>query len=157
MSLRLYKKEKLCSVTAINILFDRHAANFTHAAFPIRAFWRVNTTRSDGAPLQFLISVPKKRLRHAVDRVTMRRRIREAFRLHHQDYQLPKGVKIDVAFVYVDSKLHSYRRVESSVRKLLQAITANTPAEKDSTNCCHTNTPAEKISATSSNAEANDQ
>lgn len=124
MKLRLYKSEKLCSVTAINTLFDRHAANFTHAAFPIRVFWKVNGERKTGAPLQFLISVPKKRLRHAVDRVTMRRRIREAFRLHHQDYRLPEGVKIDVAFVYVDSKLHSYQRVEGSMRRILNSISS---------------------------------
>lgn len=122
MTLRLYKSEKLCSVTAINTLFDRHAANFTCAAFPIRVFWKVNGERNTGAPLQFLISVPKKRLRHAVDRVKMRRRIREAFRLQHRDYPLPEGVKIDVAFVYVDSKLHSYQRVEGSVCKLLSEI-----------------------------------
>ena len=129
MTLRLYKSEKLCSVTAINTLFDRHAANFTHAAFPIRVFWKLNTTRKDGAPMQFLISVPKKRLRHAVDRVTMRRRIREAFRLHHRDYPLPDGVKIDVAFVYVDSRLHSYQRVESSVCRLLSEISRMSNAE----------------------------
>lgn len=122
MKLRLYKSEKLCSVTSINTLFDRHAANFTHPAFPIRVFWRVNPERTTGAPLQFLISVPKKRLRHAVDRVTMRRRIREAFRLHHQEFSMPEGVRIDVAFVYVDSKLHSYRRVEQSMLRLLGHI-----------------------------------
>ncbi len=32
-------------------------------------------------PLQVMITVPKKKRRHAVDRVLMRRRIREAFRL----------------------------------------------------------------------------
>ncbi len=32
-------------------------------------------------PIQFMITVPKKKRRHAVDRVLMRRRIREAFRL----------------------------------------------------------------------------
>lgn len=124
MKLRLYKSEKLCSVTAINTLFDRHAANFTQAAFPIRVFWRVNPQRTCGAPLQFLISVPKKRLRHAVDRVTMRRRIREAYRLIHQDYLLPEGMRIDVAFVYVDSKLHSYQRVEGSMQRILKSITS---------------------------------
>ncbi|MDE6691930.1 MAG: ribonuclease P protein component [Muribaculaceae bacterium] len=125
MNLRLYKSEKLCSVTAINTLFDRHAANFTLAAFPIRVFWRIADKRDTGAPMQFLISVPKKRLRHAVDRVTMRRRIREAYRLHHQDYPLPEGVKVDVAFVYVDSDLHSYQRVERSVCRLLAGIREN--------------------------------
>ncbi len=137
MRLRLYKSEKLCSVTAINTLFDRHAANFTHAAFPIRVFWKVNSERTTGAPLQFLISVPKKRLRHAVDRVTMRRRIREAFRLHHHAYPLPEGVRIDVAFVYVDSKLHSYQRVEGSMLRLLKSISsalAEQPDDADATN-----------------------
>ena len=32
-------------------------------------------------PVQMMITVPKKKRRHAVDRVLMRRRIREAFRL----------------------------------------------------------------------------
>ncbi|MDE6742005.1 MAG: ribonuclease P protein component, partial [Muribaculaceae bacterium] len=32
-------------------------------------------------PVQFMITVPKKKRRHAVDRVLMRRRIREALRL----------------------------------------------------------------------------
>lgn len=32
-------------------------------------------------PLQVMVTVPKKKRRHAVDRVLMRRRIREAFRL----------------------------------------------------------------------------
>ncbi len=121
MRLRLYKSEKLCSVTAINTLFDRHAANFTHAAFPIRVFWKVNSERTTGAPLQFLISVPKKRLKHAVDRVTMRRRCREAYRLNR--HLLPaSGAAADIAFVYVGAGLTDYCHTERAMKKILTRI-----------------------------------
>ncbi len=80
MSLRLYKREKLCSVTAIENLFARKEGNGSAMAYPLRAVWRVS--ERNGASIQFLISIPKKRLRHAVDRVTMRRRVREAYRLN---------------------------------------------------------------------------
>ncbi len=111
--LRLYKIEKLCSETAISRLFARNDSEVRSAlAYPLRLAWRVDRQRRVTVP-RFLVSVPKKRLRHAVDRVTMRRRIREAFRLHHQEFSMPEGVRIDVAFVYVDSKLHSYRNSSS--------------------------------------------
>lgn len=121
-SLRLYKKEKLCSATAIGKLFSRDAANFTVSAYPMRVFWHLNPDRNSDAPVQFLISVPKKRLRHAVDRVKMRRRIREAFRLLHQDYPMPDGMKVDVAFVYVSSDLHPFASISKSMHKMLAAI-----------------------------------
>ncbi len=44
-------------------------------------------------PVQFMITVPKKKRRHAVDRVLMRRRIREAFRL--QWHTLRKTIQDD--------------------------------------------------------------
>lgn len=125
-SLRLYKKEKLCSTVAIDQLFGRgglHSSLPKSAlAFPIRAIWRSNPRRRSDAPIQFLVSVPKKRLRHAVDRTTMRRRIREAFRLLRHSHPLPEATRIDVVFLYVDSALAPYATVESSVNRLLDKI-----------------------------------
>lgn len=73
-----------------------------------------------------MISVPKKRLRHAVDRVTMRRRIREAYRLHRDLHPLPPDARIDLAFVYVDSRLQPYAKIASAMEKLLMQIQATT-------------------------------
>lgn len=121
--LRLYKKEKLCSATAIEQLFDRGAKD-THGAlaYPLRAVWRVNPHRHSDSPMAFLISVPKKRLRHAVDRVTMRRRIREAYRLSHRQYTLPEGSRIDLAFIYVSDTLTPYKAIYAAVNRLLAKI-----------------------------------
>ncbi len=69
-----------------------------------------------------MISVPKKRLRHAVDRVTMRRRIREAYRLARPLFPMPPGTRIDLAFTYVADKLRDYASIEHAMHKLLAKI-----------------------------------
>ena len=120
--LRLYKKEKLCSDVAISALFAQGADVNAMLAYPVKALWRPNQGRKSDAPIQFLISVPKRRLRHAVDRVKMRRRIREAFRLHHQQFE-PAG-RTDLVLVYVANALLPYSKVEASVIKILAAIQA---------------------------------
>lgn len=119
---RLYKKEKLCSVLAIDALFGRNADSHGALCFPLRAVWRPNPGRRSDSPVQFMISVPKKRLRHAVDRVTMRRRIREAYRLLRDSHPLPPGRRVDVAFIYVDSGLQPYSKVASAMERVLSKI-----------------------------------
>ncbi len=121
-SLRLYKKDKLCSAVAIARLFGHDASALSALAYPLRAVWADRGTREGDAPVQFLISVPKKKLRHAVDRVKMRRRIREAFRLHRHEYELPVGERVDIAFVYVAADLVDYARTERAVCRLLEAV-----------------------------------
>lgn len=122
--LRLYKKEKLCSATAIDALFSPATEGVGRAmGYPVRAVWRSNPSRRADCP-QFLVMVPKKRLRHAVDRVRMRRLIREAYRLNR--HLLPMDSRIDIAFVYVSSELHTYADVAKGMTRLLRAINAST-------------------------------
>lgn len=97
-------------------------SEFSRIAYPLRIVARQNNRRSSDARIAFLISVPKKRLRHAVDRVTMRRRTREAYRLNHRNYALPEGLRLDVAFVYVADSLSDYGKVEKAMCRLLEAL-----------------------------------
>ena len=120
--LRLYKKEKLCSTVAIEQLFSRSCGASSTLDYPLRAVWRDNRRRRSDAPVAFLISVPKKRLRHAVDRVQMRRRIREAYRLARPSWPMPEGVRVDLAFVYVADRLMPYAAIERAMGKILAKI-----------------------------------
>lgn len=118
--LRLYKIEKLCSETAIGRLFARSDSRVRGSlSYPLRLAWRVDDQREVKVP-RFLVSVPKKRIRHAVDRVTMRRRIREAYRLNRDI--LPRELPVDLAFIYVADTLLPYAKVEASVRRLLRDV-----------------------------------
>ncbi len=110
-NLKLHKSEKLCSSTAIDALFARKGKGAL--AFPVRMVVDKGE-RSHGAQVQFLIS----------DRVTMRRRIRESFRLNrHLLPELPEGMTVNVAFIYVASQLVPYHKVEKAICRLLPQIT----------------------------------
>ncbi|MDE6288762.1 MAG: ribonuclease P protein component [Muribaculaceae bacterium] len=123
--LRLYKKEKLCSAVAIDSLFSRGSGAFSALSYPVRAVWRKDDKRRSDAPIAFVISVPKKRLRHAVDRVTMRRRIREAYRLCRPSHPLPADTRLDVAFIYVADRLTPYSDVNRAVNRIMERIAAS--------------------------------
>ena len=126
MSLRLYKKEKLCSVTAINSLFDIRQRGVTPQqgaliAYPLRMVWNANQNRTKPSGIQFLISIPKKKIRHAVKRVAMRRRVREAYRLNRHLVTLPQSIPaLDIAFIYVSDQTSNSARIHASMVKLLQ-------------------------------------
>ena len=134
--LRLYKNEKLCSRTAVNTLFRK--GNGT-VAYPLRAVYRMH--ESGEAPAQFLITIPKKRIRHAVNRVLLRRRVREAFRLHRRQLLHPAlanaNTSMDIAFVYVADEILSYQVIEEKMKVLLtrmaKATTHNHNSEPAST------------------------
>ena len=122
----LNKYDKLCSTSAIDRLFSHVKAdadtNRSVMAYPLRAVWRTNVDRTQGSAVQFLISVPKKRLRHAVDRVTMRRRVREAYRLNRHQLTDALTDHIDLAFIYVADDLKDYAMIERAVNKILRKI-----------------------------------
>ena len=121
MDYKLKKDEKLCSRTAVNLLFGEGKSLM---AFPLRAAYRL---RPRGEyPVQFLISIPKKRIRRAVGRVTLRRRVREAYRLNRRELlQTPLGQAgwgVDIAFVYLDSNLAPYSVINERMQSLLSRI-----------------------------------
>lgn len=120
-TLRLPKSERLCSTAAIDALF---ASGKGALAYPLRLV-SAPAASKDGAPTgnRFVIVVPKKRLRHAVDRVLMRRRIREAYRLNRL---APDGAAapLDLAFIYVANTPLDYQRVEAAMKRLLASLSS---------------------------------
>jgi ribonuclease P protein component len=115
----LDKSEKLCHRSAVDALF---AGGVSSVAYPLRMVCRVSD-RNYGSDVQFLITIPKKRIRKAVGRVLMRRRIREAYRLNRSFIGNLGGKKVDIAFLYISNELSDYSRVERKMQKLLSSLT----------------------------------
>lgn len=120
----LGKSHKLCSQTAIDRLFSQANGCRSALAYPLRAVWSAEGVRRRDAdePLKFMISVPKKKVRKAVDRVLMRRRIREAYRLRRPDAAHEPLAATDIVFVYVAQGTESYARVDGAMKRLLKKI-----------------------------------
>lgn len=71
-----------------------------------------------------MISVPKRRFKHAVDRNRVKRQVREAYRKNkHLLYdKLPTGRRITLGFLWLDAKHHPSAEVEDKVQNLLRRI-----------------------------------
>ena len=121
MDYTLRKNEKLRSRTAVNLLFDQGKSLM---AFPLRAAYRLRGPGEDN--VQMLISIPKKRIRRAVNRVTLRRRVRESYRLARRELLIPVleqyGAGVDIAFVYLDNSPAPYSVIEEKMASLLTRI-----------------------------------
>lgn len=118
---RLYKYEKLCSRTAINNIFQ---GGKSAICYPLRAAFSI--TEKEETPAQFLITIPKKKVRKAVNRVLLRRRIREAYRLNRGvllPYLEEKGISIKIAFVYLSDEISDYATIDERMKSLLKKIT----------------------------------
>lgn len=122
----------MCSRTSINMLF---AGGRSVVAYPLRAVVAVKRCDSEtvgsevqsGIVAKFMITVPKKKIRTAVGRVLVRRRIREAYRLNRsilaQALQ-PAGSVAEIAFLYMDTSIADYATIEASMKKLLGKISS---------------------------------
>lgn len=122
----LSKAERLCSKKLIERLFA--GGNRSFPAFPLRVVYMPLTEEDNqSADVSILVSVPKKRFKHAVKRNRVKRQIREAYRLNKyilidalKAQEVP--MKMAIAFIWLDNKLHSSDEVELKMKKLLHHI-----------------------------------
>lgn len=128
MNNQLKKTERLNSKAVIEKLFA--GGNGSNAVFPLRVvFMPIKNDDAPesmkDAPASILVSVPKKRFHHAVDRNRMKRLVREAYRTN-KDIIWPvlegKEYKLAIAFICITDKMPSFMQVNKSVKKALIRI-----------------------------------
>lgn len=92
----------------------------------LRASFRVKIPDLMG-PVQMMITVPKKKRRHAVDRVLMRRRIRESFRLQwttlREHVQQDPSIRVlSLAIVYMQTENSDMETISCAMSSALSKI-----------------------------------
>ncbi len=76
------KEERLCNKKLIDQLYHNGSS---FLCYPFKVSWLI-TTAPQLSPAQVLFSVSKKRYKKAVDRNLIKRRMREAYRLHKEQH-----------------------------------------------------------------------
>lgn len=119
MDFTFKKSERLCSKKAIDALFA-HGKSKTH--FPIKLIYRASMFESP-FPVRAMFVVPKKKHKRANKRNILKRRMKEAYRLHkHTLYEALKGHQIDIMFVFLSNDEYSYQEVEKTLCHLLTSL-----------------------------------
>jgi len=126
------KRERMVSRKLIDTLFGACPAkqglesrgSQSMAVYPLRAVYMRKVRARDDAPVQVLVSVPKKHFKHAVDRNRIKRQVREAFRQHKQLlYEaLAEQEQLLLAFIWLSDEHYSSQYVESRVVSLMQRV-----------------------------------
>lgn len=114
--------------------------------FPLKMYWNPLTAeqlqknfRSNVpdliGPVQILVSVPKKKRRKAVDRVLMRRRIREAFRINRGPLldslqNVPQIRTLSLGIVYMKEANVRYIEIEEKMKRLLAKLAEKLKTEE---------------------------
>lgn len=117
----LNKTERLKKRDDIQQLFAEGQTIFTH---PFKLYYVLK--EGEGLPpLQFGVSVPKKKFKRAVDRNLLKRRIREAYRLNQHPLKeclQKEGKSLLLMPVYIADEIQDYKQIEGKIIVLLQRL-----------------------------------
>lgn len=120
----LTKPERLYLRDDIRCLFEKSSGSFI--AYPLRVVYRIAPKSEGKEPaLSVLISVAKKRFKHAVNRNRVKRLIREAYRVQKSPLYNEveaKGLTIHFALLMLDKELPSFSQVTAAMQKTLRRL-----------------------------------
>lgn len=115
------KKEHLKSKREIDELFS--VGKFISES-PIRIIYKKSSQPTNNQ-LTVGISIPKRNIKLAVKRNLIKRRIKEAYRLHNTDLKnqlLKKNENITLMFLYSSKQICSYKEIESKIKVILDRL-----------------------------------
>ena len=116
----LRKHDKLKSSLEIEALY--HENQFV-VAYPLKCYYSFSETTENSCLIRAAFAVPKKTFKHAIDRNTLKRRMREAYRLNYrkifEEFITQNDKQLKLFFIYVGKEIFDYENIERSMQKNL--------------------------------------
>ena len=115
----LCKEERLKSSLGIQDLLKN---GHTVSGAPLKIFWAFSDESQQKYPVRMAVLVPRRKFKRAVDRNLMKRRIREAYRLHKTIVNKPlieKDLKISLIILLLSDEFIPFDRLEAAIQELL--------------------------------------
>lgn len=118
MSLTFSKIERLCSKKAIDTLFSEGKSK---TAFPVKLIYKLSAFESP-FPVRAMFVVPKKKHKRANKRNTIKRRMREVYRLNKGKLYTHLQQQYDIMFVFLSNEEHDYQAIEKAMCGLMDFL-----------------------------------
>ena len=115
MKFTLGKDKKLKSRKRIERLF---VSGKRIQKFPLKAVYF--SEPNDVVGFQLAVSVPKKLFKRATDRNLLKRRMREAFRIHQEKLKL--NSKLEIMFIYSTNEIMDFAQIERAMIALIDSL-----------------------------------
>ena len=123
----LGKEERLKSNLAIQELLKNGR---TVSGFPLKIYWNIQEDQQQKFPARVAFAVPKRKIKRAVDRNLVKRRLRESYRQNKNIIYSPlndRGVKIFMIILFLSDELISFETLETRTIELLRKLANNFP------------------------------
>ena len=119
--LRFPKNQRLCNNTDIDILFDEGTSISLNS---FRIVWSYNEKKDD-VLMKSIIIVPKKRIKLAVQRNTIKRYIRQSYRTRKvklEEHLKNQAIQINLAIIYNSHKVLCFKEIDVKINCLLNRL-----------------------------------
>lgn len=118
----LRKEERLSRRKRIDELFSE--GHSLQTAF-FRVYWICEPLGAQRFPVEVAVGVPKKRMKSAVKRNQIKRRVKEAYRLNKKelyDYLQQRKLFMSLFFVYLGNERKSFHEIQHDLVSALHKI-----------------------------------
>lgn len=116
------KSNKLKSIISITRLFETGSSDFS---FPVKLVFNKSELNGPFETYKATVSVPKKIFKKAVDRNTIKRRLRESIRLNQEiiyQYCIQNKCVIHFMLIYVGKEILPGQQMDKAVRSLFEKM-----------------------------------
>ncbi|MDR3261453.1 MAG: ribonuclease P protein component [Tannerella sp.] len=116
------KSERLSWKRHVDRLFAEGAS---FISYPLRIVYLPVKKEFAVAAVSVLVSVPKRKIKHAVDRNFIKRRMRESYRLRKQDLLrlfTEKDEALLIAFLYLKEEKSSFDVIDRAMEKAFHSL-----------------------------------
>lgn len=118
------KEERLCSIKLIEQLYSQGSS---FSFYPFRIIYSIVPTQD--APVQVVISVPKRKFKKAVDRNRIKRQIREVYRHSKEDLLYPqlveKNINLHLLLIYTGNEINTTNHIQKKLNLALERLLKN--------------------------------
>ncbi|MDM1294516.1 ribonuclease P protein component [Sphingobacterium sp. N143] len=119
------KEERLCAKKRIDTLF-KSGSSFVLYPFRVVFVFEKSNETEHFSPCQSIISVSKRRFKKAVDRNSVKRMMRESYRLQKSNTLIPfllkHNVTLYLAIQYVGKQILTYDVFHAAMNKMLKKL-----------------------------------